>query len=167
MVDGGWPIGGRALIDFNIKTHAAFPALKEKAAQEKISIYLALNNCVQEIEAREGEMRLTRQLHVLPDFNGNRAPHANPESRGAVLGLSLSAELRDLAALYLATIQGLAYGTRILSRRSMQEAMRMTRYREQGRHEKSDFPAGTCQCHKLPHHPAERNGFRPSGAQLY
>ncbi|XAO72066.1 MAG: FGGY-family carbohydrate kinase [Acetobacteraceae bacterium] len=117
MIPGMWlteagQSAAEALIDFNIKTHAAFPALKEKAAQEKISIYEALNGCVQEIEAREGEMRLTRRLHVLPDYNGNRAPHANPESRGVVLGLSLSAELRDLAALYLATIQGLAYGTR-------------------------------------------------------
>ncbi|UYH51912.1 FGGY-family carbohydrate kinase [Candidatus Kirkpatrickella diaphorinae] len=111
LTEAGQSAAG-ALIDFNIKTHAAFPALKEMAAQENISIYEALNGCVQEIEAREGEMRLTRRLHVLPDYNGNRAPHANPESRGAVLGLSLSAELRDLAALYLATIQGLAYGTR-------------------------------------------------------
>ncbi|MEE8658983.1 hypothetical protein CGLAMM_07890 [Acetobacteraceae bacterium EV16G] len=117
MVPGMWlteagQSAAGALIDFNIKTHAAFPALEEKAAQEKINIYEALNGCIREIEAREGEMRLTRRLHVLPDYNGNRAPHANPESRGAVLGLSLSAELRDLAALYLATIQGLAYGTR-------------------------------------------------------
>lgn len=111
LTEAGQSAAG-ALIDFNIKTHAAFPALQDKAAQEKISIYEALNGYIREIEAREGEMRLTRRLHVLPDYNGNRAPHANPESRGAVLGLSLSAELRDLAALYLATIQGLAYGTR-------------------------------------------------------
>lgn len=111
LTEAGQSAAG-ALIDFNIRTHAAFPLIEARAENEQISVYEALNRCVREIEAREGATSLTQRLHVLPDYNGNRAPHSNPESRGAVLGFSLSAELRELTALYLATIQGLAYGTR-------------------------------------------------------
>jgi ribulose kinase len=55
---------------------------------------------------------LTRDLHVLPDHHGNRSPRADPTLRGMVSGLKLSDGRDALASLYLATIQGLALGTR-------------------------------------------------------
>jgi ribulose kinase len=51
-------------------------------------------------------------LHVYPDFHGNRSPRANPSLRGMICGLRLSADIDDLAALYLATIQSIAYQVR-------------------------------------------------------
>jgi ribulose kinase len=60
--------------------------------------------------AHPGE--LTRDLHIQPDFHGNRSPRANPTLRGAMTGLPLSASLDDLARQYLAAIQAVAYGTR-------------------------------------------------------
>ncbi len=51
-------------------------------------------------------------LYVYPDFHGNRSPHADPSLRGVVSGLPLSAGADDLARLYLAAVQGIAYGTR-------------------------------------------------------
>ncbi len=49
---------------------------------------------------------------VLPDFNGNRSPLADPHRRGAVLGLDLDASVEGLARLYFAAACGIAHGTR-------------------------------------------------------
>lgn len=43
-----------------------------------------------------------------------RSPLADPKSRGVVSGLSLDASPEDLALLYLATVQSIAYGTKHL-----------------------------------------------------
>ena len=54
--------------------------------------------------------RLARDLHVVPDFNGNRSPFADPGARGAVVGLDLDEDEASLQALYVAGLSGLAQG---------------------------------------------------------
>ena len=57
----------------------------------------------------------TSDLHVWPDYHGNRCPLADPNMKGMVSGLTLSAKTpQDLALKYLATLQALAYGTRLI-----------------------------------------------------
>jgi FGGY-family pentulose kinase len=51
-------------------------------------------------------------MRVLPDFNGNRSPLANPAARGTIEGLSLDASFDSLARLYYAAASGIALGTR-------------------------------------------------------
>ena len=48
------------------------------------------------------------------DLNANyyRSPVADPKSKGVIYGLTLDTSEKHLALLYLATIQGIAYGTR-------------------------------------------------------
>jgi D-ribulokinase len=43
---------------------------------------------------------------------GNRSPHADPQARAQIDGLTLDSSLSSLALLYYATIQAVAYGTR-------------------------------------------------------
>jgi FGGY-family pentulose kinase len=114
LTEGGQTATG-ALIDHVIQTHAAYPALQAEAAAAKVTVYQALNTRLETLAAAERAAHpaaLTADLHVYPDFHGNRSPRANPTLRGAIVGLPLSATLDDLARLYLATVQAVAHGTR-------------------------------------------------------
>ena len=51
-------------------------------------------------------------LRVLPDFNGNRSPIADPGKRGIIEGLTLDASFDSLVRLYYAAAVGIALGTR-------------------------------------------------------
>ena len=53
---------------------------------------------------------IARNLHILPDVNGNRSPIADPAMRGAVLGLDMASDHSSLQRLYVAVLCGLAYG---------------------------------------------------------
>ena len=100
-----------SLVDHVVQTHAAYPALQGEGG----SVFERLNDRLARLAEAEGAARpsmLTAGLHVDPDFHGNRSPRADSSLRGMISGLSLSAGLDDLARLYLATLQALAYGTR-------------------------------------------------------
>ena len=57
-------------------------------------------------------VRLADQLHVVPEFLGNRAPFADPHARAVIMGLGMETEPDALVALYVAGICGLGYGLR-------------------------------------------------------
>jgi FGGY-family pentulose kinase len=106
--EGGQTATG-ALIDHVVRTHAAFA---EVSAGER-TVYEVLNGRLEEAAPEVAfPAALTRDLHVQPDFLGNRSPRADPTLRGMISGLRLSATVDDLALLYLATVQAIAYGTR-------------------------------------------------------
>jgi FGGY-family pentulose kinase len=114
LTEGGQSATG-ALIDHVIFSHAAAPALGQEARRAGISIYELLNRRLETLARSERVAHpaaLTRELHVQPDFHGNRSPRANPTLKGVISGLALSATADDLARLYLATIQAVAHGTR-------------------------------------------------------
>lgn len=112
--EGGQSATG-SLLDFVVKTHAQYPAALKEAKAKDQSIYEFLNARVDDLAARERvktRAELTRKLHMLPYFHGNRSPNADPSARGAIHGLSLNATMDDYARLYYCTIQAVAYGTR-------------------------------------------------------
>lgn len=118
MVPGLWlNEGGQsatgALIDHMIFSHARAKELEDKAKATGRTVYDILSDRLDALSASvDFPALLTRDLHVLPYFHGNRSPHADPTLRGMISGLKLSDSLDDLALLYLATIQAIAHGTR-------------------------------------------------------
>ncbi len=112
LTEGGQSATG-ALIDHIIFSHARSAELQEQSRQTSKSVYELLNERLAALASAEPfPAHLTRDLNILPYFHGNRSPRANPHLRGVISGLKLSATLDDLAMLYLATIQAIAYGTR-------------------------------------------------------
>ncbi|MBI2898448.1 MAG: FGGY-family carbohydrate kinase [Deltaproteobacteria bacterium] len=109
MVPGMWlSEGGQgaagALLDHLAASHA-------RGAELGSDPFARLEEIASRLEATEGPA-LTRGLHVLPYFHGNRSPRADPHARGAIHGLGLDSSLEGLARLYAASVQALAYGTR-------------------------------------------------------
>ena len=100
-----------SLIDHIIQSHPAYANVDTS----KISIYEQLEKICEKERDKKGLKsiaELTKDLHVWPDFHGNRCPVADPDLKGAVVGLTLDKSIQSLAFLYLATLQSVAYGTK-------------------------------------------------------
>jgi ribulose kinase len=110
LTEGGQSATG-ALIDHVIKSHARGAELEADAARRGTTIYALLNERLEAL-APGTPAGLTAELHVMPDFHGNRSPRADPSLRGMISGLRLTDSLDSLALLYFATVQAIAYGTR-------------------------------------------------------
>jgi ribulose kinase len=114
LTEGGQSATG-ALVDHVIDTHARGGELRAEARREGTTAYALLNAWLEQLRSAAGlahVAQLTRELHVLPYFHGNRSPRADPTLRGMVSGLKLTDSVDALALSYLATIQAIAYGTR-------------------------------------------------------
>ena len=107
--EGGQSAAG-ALLDWTLRQSPSWPTIEAEAKEEGRSPFALLNDRVAALQAREPLP--TRHLHVLPDHHGNRSPRADAAARGTVAGLSLAEGPDELARLYLATLEALAYGTR-------------------------------------------------------
>eukprot|EP00257_Ricinus_communis_P019762 XP_015578845.1 FGGY carbohydrate kinase domain-containing protein-like isoform X2 [Ricinus communis] len=114
LTEGGQSATG-ALLDYIIENHVASPRLANHAASQNISLFELLNNKLRTImdDIKAPFLAaLTQDVHVLPDFHGNRSPAADPKAKGIICGMTLDTSDRQLALLYLAAVQGIAYGTR-------------------------------------------------------
>jgi len=133
MVPGMWLTeGGQSatgsLIDHVIRNNALGEQLPRRAQEEGLDVYQLLNREVKRLQETEGAgPMITRHLHVLPYYHGNRSPRANPHARGTVEGLSLDASLAETARIYYAHIQAIAYGTRHIIDAMEAEGYRITR----------------------------------------
>jgi D-ribulokinase len=109
--EGGQSAAGAA-IDQLVRMHPAFPQAEKVAREhgESVGGFLA-----SEAEKRGGASAtriLVGNLHVVPEFMGNRAPFADPDARAIIAGLGMETSLDSLVGLYLAGICGLGYGAR-------------------------------------------------------
>jgi D-ribulokinase len=116
MVPGLWlNEGGQsamgAAIDHLVQSHPAFPEVALSAKRAGISPLDLLERGMTARLAAVGEAALlARDVHVLPDFLGNRSPFADPEARAMLAGLDLDVGLPGLQRLYGAALCGIAYG---------------------------------------------------------
>lgn len=81
-----------ALLDHVLRMHAAGGEPTPELHRRVIERVIALR-------ASEGP-DLAPQLHVLPDFHGNRSPLADPRALGVISGLSLDSDFDSLCRLY-------------------------------------------------------------------
>jgi FGGY-family pentulose kinase len=118
MVPGYWlNEGGQsatgALLDHVVRSHARSADLDVEARRRGTSVFALLDERLDALaQGVSFPAALTRDLHVLPYFHGNRSPRADPTLRGAIVGLKLESSVDSLALLYLSTVQAIAHGTR-------------------------------------------------------
>jgi D-ribulokinase len=104
--EGGQSAAGAA-IDHLVRSHPAFAAAESAAAGGSVLDFLERRVAVL---AKGNPAMLARDVHVLPEFLGNRSPFADPDARAAIIGLGLDSDIDSLARLFVAGLCGLAYG---------------------------------------------------------
>jgi D-ribulokinase len=108
--EGGQSAAG-AGIDHLVRSHPAHDEAAHLAKAEGIDLLDLLERRALARFADVGSAAsLARDLHVLPEFLGNRSPHADPNARAVTAGLDLDADLASLERLFVAGLCGLAYG---------------------------------------------------------
>jgi D-ribulokinase len=108
--EGGQSAAGAA-IDHLIGSHPAYKQAVEAARGAGLEVLDYLERRIVSRFARPGEaVLLARDIHVLPEFLGNRSPYADPDSRAIVAGLDLDDDIGAMERLFVAGLCGLAYG---------------------------------------------------------
>ena len=107
VAEGGQSATG-ALLDHVLRV---FAPEKNPDKATTISAHNRVMAQLTEALAREGAA-FARDLHVLPDFNGNRTPLADPLLRGVLSGLSLDTTGHELLRVYWRASVAIALGLR-------------------------------------------------------
>ncbi|GGD16694.1 FGGY-family carbohydrate kinase [Aureimonas glaciei] len=112
LLEGGQSAYGAGL-DYLVGLHPAAAAAREAAAAKDLGLLDFLEQrAVAMAGSLEAAARLARDLHIVPEFLGNRSPEADPKAKAAIAGLGLDTSLDSLVRLFVAGLCGLCYGTR-------------------------------------------------------
>ena len=108
--EGGQSAAGAA-IDHLIRSHPAHNEAVAAAHAAGMEILEFLERRIVSRSKSLGEAALfARDIHVLPEFLGNRSPFADPGSRAIVAGMDLDVDVGSMERLFVAGLCGLAYG---------------------------------------------------------
>jgi D-ribulokinase len=108
--EGGQSAAGAA-IDHLLRSHPGHAEAAAAARAAGLDIPEFLERRIVPRGAGAGEAALiAREIHVFPEFLGNRSPFADPDSRAVVSGLDLDTDLGSIEKLFVAGLCGLAYG---------------------------------------------------------
>src|SRR5712664_1273162 len=108
--EGGQSAAGAA-IDHLIKSHPAYNEAAAAAHAQGMEILEFLERRIVSRSKSLGEAALCAgDMHVLPEFLGNRSPFADPDARAVVAGMGLDVDIASMERLFVAGLCGLAYG---------------------------------------------------------
>jgi D-ribulokinase len=108
--EGGQSAAGAA-IDHLVRSHPAYNEAVATAHAGGMEILEFLERRIVSRCQNPGEAALlARDIHVLPEFLGNRSPFADPNSRAVLAGMDLDADIASMERLFIAGLCGLAYG---------------------------------------------------------
>ena len=118
MVPGLWlneagQSAAGAALDQLVALHPAAGEAAGQARQSGRSLLALLEDmAIADSHSLSAVATLARDVHVMPEFLGNRSPHADPDARAVIAGLGLERDIPSLVRLYVAGLCGLAYGAR-------------------------------------------------------
>ncbi|HEY3032878.1 MAG TPA: FGGY-family carbohydrate kinase [Bradyrhizobium sp.] len=108
--EGGQSAAGAA-IDHLIKSNPAYDEAVAAAHAGGLEVLEFLERRIVSRSKSPGEAALfASDIHVLPEFLGNRSPFADPDSRAIVAGMDLDVDLGSMERVFVAGLCGLAYG---------------------------------------------------------
>jgi D-ribulokinase len=108
--EGGQSAAGAA-VDHLLRSHPAHAEAVAVAGSEGLDIIEFLERRILSRVGSAGTAAsLARDIHVLPEFLGNRSPYADPDSRAVIAGLDLDTDIGAMERLFVAGLCGLAYG---------------------------------------------------------
>jgi D-ribulokinase len=108
--EGGQSAAGAA-IDHLLRSHPAYAEASAAARSAGTDIIDFLEKRIMaRVENAGAAALLASDIHILPEFLGNRSPHADPDSRAVIAGLDLDADIGAMERLFVAGLCGLAYG---------------------------------------------------------
>lgn len=109
--EGGQSAAGAA-IDHLVRMHPAGTEAGRLAAEDGKGLATWLADRAAEGGGAAAVERLVGDLHVVPEFLGNRAPFADTDARAIIAGVGMATGIDNLVGLYLAGLCGLGYGAR-------------------------------------------------------
>jgi D-ribulokinase len=108
--EGGQSAAGAA-VDHLLRAHPAYAETSATAHSAGVELIEFLERRILAQAGNAGAAALlARDVHVLPEFLGNRSPYADPNSRAVIAGLDLDADIGAMERLFIAGLCGLAYG---------------------------------------------------------
>ena len=108
--EGGQSAAGAA-IDHLLRSHPAHAEANSAARSEGMDVIEFLERRIIRRAGGPGAAAsLARDIHILPEFLGNRSPHADPDCRAVIAGLDLDGDIGAMERLFVAGLCGLAYG---------------------------------------------------------
>ncbi|KAK1827576.1 Nup93/Nic96-domain-containing protein [Podospora conica] len=114
MAEGGQSATGE-LLKHILETHPAYSATLKEAEAAGKNIYDFLNDHLKHLAAKASAPsipHLARHIFFYGDLWGNRSPVADPNMRGALIGMSPDTSRDAIALLYYATMEFIALQTR-------------------------------------------------------